>query len=60
MFPEDISRLPPERVVEFAIDLIPGTGLISITPYQMPPLELVEVKKQIEELSEKKFICPSV
>ncbi|XP_057443196.1 uncharacterized protein LOC130734935 [Lotus japonicus] len=60
VFPDDIPGLPPEREVEFAIDLIPGTGPISITPYRMSPLELAEVKRQIEELLEKQFIRPSV
>ncbi|GAU44090.1 hypothetical protein TSUD_399720 [Trifolium subterraneum] len=59
-FPEDISDLPPEREVEFGIDLVPGTSPISMTPYRMSASELNELKKQLEELLEKKFICPSV
>jgi hypothetical protein len=35
VFPEDVTELPPEREVEFEIDLIPGTGPISIAPYKM-------------------------
>jgi len=45
--------------VDFSIDLIPGAGPISMTPYRMAPAELVELKKQIEDLLEKKFIRPS-
>ncbi|MCI63363.1 RNA-directed DNA polymerase (Reverse transcriptase), partial [Trifolium medium] len=60
VFPGDVSDLPPEREVEFSIDLIPGTGPISMTPYRMSASELKELKKQLEELLEKKFIRPSV
>ena len=38
---------------------MPGMGLISIAPYRMSPLELAELKNQIKELLEKKFIRPS-
>jgi len=41
VFPNDITELPPEREVEFAIDLVPGTSPISIAPYRMSALELV-------------------
>jgi len=60
VFPNDISELPPEREVEFAIDLVPGTSHISIVPYRMSGSELGELKKQLEELLEKQFIRPSV
>ncbi|GAU37126.1 hypothetical protein TSUD_278780 [Trifolium subterraneum] len=58
VFPEDISDLPPERKVEFSIDLVPGTSLISMAPYRMSASELNELKKQHEELLERKFIRP--
>jgi len=35
VFPDDITDLPPEREVEIAIDLVPGTIPISIAPYRM-------------------------
>ena len=44
-FPKDISSLPPEREIEFSIDLVPGAGPISIAPYRMSPIELAELKK---------------
>ena len=44
VFPDDIAGLPPEREVEFIIDLIPGTEPISIPPYRMAPVELRELK----------------
>ncbi|XP_050902755.1 uncharacterized protein LOC127115201 [Lathyrus oleraceus] len=57
VFPEDVTFLPPERGVEFSIDLIPGTTPISVSPYHMAPIEL---KNQLEELLTKHFIRPSV
>jgi len=60
VFPEDIPGLPLPREVEFCIDLMPSTGLISITLYQMLLLELSELKKQLEELLDKGFVQPSV
>ena len=59
-FPDDIAGLHPERVVEFTIDLIPGTEPISIPPYRMAPAELRELKTQLEELLSKGFIRPSI
>ena len=60
VFPIDIAGLPPEREVEFTIDLIPGTEPISIPPYRMAPAELRELKAQLEELLSKGFIRPSI
>jgi len=59
VFPDEVPGLPPHRVVEFSIDLVPRTGPVSMAPYRMAPAELVELKKQIEELMEKRFIRPS-
>ncbi|RVW32567.1 Transposon Ty3-I Gag-Pol polyprotein [Vitis vinifera] len=52
--------LPPEREVEFTIDLVPGTGPMSKAPYRMAPVELKELKVQLQELLDKGFIRPSV
>ena len=60
VFPDDISGLPPDREMEFTIDLIPGTELISIPPYRMAPTELRKLKAQLEELLSKGFIRPSI
>ncbi|XP_061366444.1 uncharacterized protein LOC133309664 [Gastrolobium bilobum] len=60
VFSNEISSLPPNREIEFSIDLIPGVGPISIAPYKMSPVELVELKKQLEKLLSKQFIRPSV
>ncbi|MCI78405.1 cellular nucleic acid-binding protein, partial [Trifolium medium] len=58
VFPEDVSDVPPKREVEFTIDLVPGTSPISMAPYRMSASELNELKKQLEELLEKRFIRP--
>ncbi|WVZ24158.1 hypothetical protein V8G54_002702 [Vigna mungo] len=60
VFPEEVPGLSSSREVEFAIDLLPGAGLVSVALYRMAPAELAELKKQIEDLLEKKFIRPSV
>ncbi|KAM1814664.1 hypothetical protein ACFX11_028304 [Malus domestica] len=44
VFPDDLPGLPPDRDVEFSIDLLPGTNPISLTPYRMAPAELREKK----------------
>ena len=46
VFPEDLPEMPPDRNVEFTIELQLGTAPISRRPYWMPPNELVELKKQ--------------
>ena len=40
VFPEELPGLPPEREVDFGIDLLPDTQHISIPPYRMAPAEL--------------------
>jgi hypothetical protein len=59
VFPEDLPGLPPERDVEFVIELKPGTAPISRRSYRMPPNELAEPKTQLQDLLEKGFIRPS-
>ena len=60
VFPEELPGLPPDRDVEFTIDLSPGTDPISLTPYRMASAELRELKIQLQELVDKGFIQPSV
>ena len=60
VFPDELLWLPPNREIEFSIDLVPGTAPISITPYRMAPAELEELKIQLQELVNKGFIKPSV
>ncbi|XP_052728431.1 uncharacterized protein LOC128195237 [Vigna angularis] len=59
VFPDEVPGLPPVREVEFMIDLVTTAAPISVQPYRMAPAELVELKKQIEELMDKRFIRPS-
>ena len=60
VFPEEFPGLPPKREVDFDIELVPGTAPILIAPYRMAPVELAELKKQLQELLDKGFIRPSV
>ena len=60
VFPDEIPSAPPEREVEFSVDLVPGTRPISMAPYRMSASELAELKSQLEYLLEKKFVRPSV
>jgi hypothetical protein len=57
--PDELPGMPPDRDIEFAIELQPGTAPISKRPYRMPPAELAELKKQLQELLDKGFIRPS-
>ncbi|XP_031120829.1 uncharacterized protein LOC116024066 [Ipomoea triloba] len=50
VFPDDLAGMPPERGVEFTIDLMPGTSPISKAPYRMAPKEIEELKVQLGEL----------
>ncbi|BBN69395.1 transposable element gene, partial [Prunus dulcis] len=60
IFPDDLPGLPPEREIEFTIELLPGTNPIYQTPYRMAPAELRELKIQLQELVDLGFIRPSV
>jgi hypothetical protein len=59
VFPEELPSKPPDRDIEFLIELLPGTPPISKRRYRMPVNELVELKKQISELQAKGCIRPS-
>jgi hypothetical protein len=47
VFPNDLPGMPPDRDIEFIIELQPGTAPISKRPYRMPPNELAELKIQL-------------
>jgi hypothetical protein len=51
--------MPPDRDIEFVIDLIPGTSPIAKRSYRMAAPELVEFKKQLGELQRSGFIRQS-
>ena len=56
VFPEELPGMPPNRDIEFVIDLLPGTAPIYKRPYRMSSDEWVELKKQLEILLKKDFI----
>jgi hypothetical protein len=59
IFPDELPGMPPDRDVEFVIELQPGTAPISKRPYRMLPYELAELKVQLQELLDKGYIHPS-
>ncbi|WVZ97023.1 hypothetical protein U9M48_042590 [Paspalum notatum var. saurae] len=59
VFPEELPGLPPDREVEFSIELLPGTAPVSRRPYRMAPDELKELKIQLQEQLDKGFIRPT-
>ncbi|KAD4385909.1 hypothetical protein E3N88_26078 [Mikania micrantha] len=60
VFPDDLPGVPPERDVEFRIDLIPGAKPIAKTPYRLAPTEMQELMTQLQDLLDKGFIRPSI
>ncbi|WVZ75856.1 hypothetical protein U9M48_023880 [Paspalum notatum var. saurae] len=59
VFPDSLPGMPPERDIEFSIELVPGTAPIYKKAYRIAGVELLEVKKQIDEPLEKGFIPKS-
>ncbi|GKC03049.1 putative reverse transcriptase domain-containing protein [Tanacetum coccineum] len=59
VFPEDLSGLPPQRQVEFRIDLVPRVTPIAKSPYRLAPSEMQELSGQLQKLQDKGFIPPS-
>ncbi|GJV67538.1 putative reverse transcriptase domain-containing protein [Tanacetum coccineum] len=59
VFPEDLSGFPPQRQVEFCIDLGPRAMPIAKSPYRLAPSEMQELSEQLQELQDKGFIRPS-
>ncbi|KAI3822213.1 hypothetical protein L1987_09799 [Smallanthus sonchifolius] len=60
VFPEDLPGVPPDREIEFQIDLLPGAEPVAKAPYRLAPSEMKELMSQLEELTEKEFIRPSI
>ena len=60
VFPDEVPHLPPKREIDFSIDLVLGETPFSRAPYQMSPLELMELKMQLQELLDKGYIRASV
>jgi hypothetical protein len=59
VFPDDLSEMPPERVIEFKIELQLGIAPIAKVPYKMSPVELKELKIQLQGLLDKGYIRSS-
>ena len=59
VFPDELPGLPPHRDVDFVIELRLGMSPISMTPHRMAPVELQELKVQLQELLEKGSIRSS-
>jgi hypothetical protein len=59
VFPEELPGMPPDRDIEFVIELMPGTAPIHKSPYRMATPELAKLKEHIKELLEKGFIHPN-
>ncbi|GKC79566.1 putative reverse transcriptase domain-containing protein [Tanacetum coccineum] len=59
VFPEDLPGLPPARLVEFQINLIPGAAPVALAPYRLALSEMKELSEQLQELSDKGIIRPS-
>ncbi|GJY50239.1 hypothetical protein Tco_0441086 [Tanacetum coccineum] len=53
VFPEDLLGLPPQRQVEFRIDLVPGATPVAKSPYRLAPSEIRELSRQLQELQDK-------
>ncbi|GJY86357.1 putative reverse transcriptase domain-containing protein [Tanacetum coccineum] len=53
VFPEDLLGLPPQRQVEFRIDLVPGATLVAKSPYRLAPSEMQELSGKLHELQDK-------
>jgi hypothetical protein len=59
VFPEELPSMPPDREIEFVIELVPSTASIFKRPYGMATNQLAELKEQLEELLDKGYIRPS-
>ncbi|XP_073304607.1 uncharacterized protein [Primulina huaijiensis] len=60
VFPDEIPGFPPQREIDFSIELVSGTNPISRAPYRLAPAELKELKEQLQDLLEKGYIRPSM
>ncbi|XP_073067281.1 uncharacterized protein [Primulina eburnea] len=59
VLPDDVSSIPPDRDVDFSIELMPGTVPISKLPYRLALAKMKDLKDQIQDLLDKGFIRPS-
>jgi hypothetical protein len=59
VFPNDLSGMPPDRAIEYKIELQPGTVPVYKRPYPMARNRMAELKRQLQELLDKGYIQPS-
>jgi hypothetical protein len=59
VFPKELLGMPPDREIEFVIELVPGTAPILKRPYRMATNQLAELKEELQELLDKGYIHPS-
>jgi hypothetical protein len=59
VFPDELPRMPPERAIEFKIELQPGTIPVAKAPYKISHVEMKELKVQLQGLLDKGYIPPS-
>ena len=60
VFLEEIPGIVPDREIEFTIELVSGASPVSIAPYRMAPMELLELKTQLSDYLDKGFVQPSM
>ncbi|WMV58959.1 hypothetical protein MTR67_052344 [Solanum verrucosum] len=60
VFPNDLLGVPPEREIDFGIDILPDMQPISISPYRITLTELKELNEKLKDLLDKGFIRPSI
>ena len=56
VFLDEIAGLTPKRDIDFTIELVPGATPVSREPYRMSTLKMLEMKMQLQELLDKKYI----
>jgi hypothetical protein len=59
VFPDELPEMPPKRAIEFKIEFQPDAAPIAKALYKMSPVELADLKIQLQDLQDKGFIFPS-
>jgi hypothetical protein len=59
IFPEELPGMPPDREIEFGIELVPSTTVIFKRPYRMAANQLAKLKEELQELLDKGYVHPS-
>nr|GEX53156.1 putative reverse transcriptase domain-containing protein [Tanacetum cinerariifolium] len=59
VFADDLLGLPPNREIEFRIDLIPESIPVAKSLYRYAPSEMEDLSGQLKELQDNGFIQPS-